>query len=326
MSLVRLLLSLFGSLMAGAMALAFAGMVILAQGGRSSPRLDVITHFAPVWLVGGLAALVWALLMRPGLARRAIAAFAGIAVIGAITLILPEMTRKTSPVAPAGLPGQIRLIQFNTWGRNEKVAETADWIVAQAPDLITLEEATPQMRDAILARGRFHVACGNCSVMILSRLKPVSEAIPHRTRSGPRPPMAYAEYRTEGRTFGVLVTHFTWPTDGGNQQIQGQHVADVLKQFPPETMILAGDFNSTPWSFTRRAQDRMFGLERRTRALMSWPAAPVSRHRIALPFPFLAIDHVYAGSGWRTVKVRRGPKLGSDHYPVVVDLVPTSSD
>lgn len=326
MSLVRLLLSVFGSLLAGAVALACAGMVILAQGGRISPRLDVITHFAPIWLVGGLAALIWALVMRPSLARLTIATFAGVAVVGAISLILPEMTRRTSPEAPAGQTGQIRLIQFNVWGRNDRAAETADWIVAQKPDLIALEEASPAMREAIQARGDFHVACGNCSVMILSRLKPVTEAIPLRTRSGPRPPMAYARFHTEGRSFGLMVTHFTWPTDGRAQQIQGQHVADVLKQFPPETMILAGDFNSTPWSFTRRAQDRMFALERRTRALMSWPAAPVSRYRIALPFPFLAIDHVYAGSGWRTVKVRRGPRLGSDHYPVVVDLVPTSSD
>ena len=38
----------------------------------------------------------------------------------------------------------------------------------------------------------------------------------------------------------------------------------------------------------------------------------------------LPIDHVYAGPGWRTVSVQRGPKLGSDHYPVIVTLAPST--
>ena len=99
-------------------------------------------------------------------------------------------------------------------------------------------------------------------------------------------------------------------------------VAGVLNRLPKDRLILAGDFNSTPWSFSRRREDAMFGLERRTKALFSWPAGEVSRHRIKVPFPFLAIDHVYAGKAWRTVSVRRGPRLGSDHYPVVVVLAP----
>jgi hypothetical protein len=38
------------------------------------------------------------------------------------------------------------------------------------------------------------------------------------------------------------------------------------------------------------------------------------------PAPVMAIDHVFAGQGWPSVDVRRGPRLGSDHYPVVVDV------
>jgi endonuclease/exonuclease/phosphatase (EEP) superfamily protein YafD len=40
--------------------------------------------------------------------------------------------------------------------------------------------------------------------------------------------------------------------------------------------------------------------------------------------PFLAIDHVYAGRDWATVKVERGPRVGSDHFPVVLTLAPVS--
>jgi endonuclease/exonuclease/phosphatase (EEP) superfamily protein YafD len=89
--------------------------------------------------------------------------------------------------------------------------------------------------------------------------------------------------------------------------------------FEARRLILTGDFNSAPWSFTLRRFDRRVGLRRRTRALATWPT-----RRFAMPFPFLAIDHVYAGSDWKTVSVRRGPRLGSDHFPVVVILERTT--
>ena len=42
------------------------------------------------------------------------------------------------------------------------------------------------------------------------------------------------------------------------------------------------------------------------------------------PLPVLPIDHVYAGPGWATVSVERGPSIGSDHYPLVVILAPVA--
>jgi endonuclease/exonuclease/phosphatase (EEP) superfamily protein YafD len=89
-------------------------------------------------------------------------------------------------------------------------------------------------------------------------------------------------------------------------------------------MILAGDFNSTPWSFARREDDRRFGLIRRDRAMWSWPAEFVGPHGFQAPFPFLPIDHIYAGPGWATVSVSRGPRLGSDHYPLIAVLAPVA--
>ena len=65
-------------------------------------------------------------------------------------------------------------------------------------------------------------------------------------------------------------------------------------------------------------------LIRRDRALFTWPAQQDSRLRWLGLFPILPIDHVYAGPGWATVKVERGPRLGSDHYPVIVTLAPVA--
>ncbi len=304
--------------------LACAAAGVMAQGGRSHPGLDVLTHFAPFWFGGAALVVAYGLWGAAGRLRTVLLTLGGIGLLGAGSLILPELLRPTSPRAAADAPHQIKLIQFNVWGRNADLADTAQWIADQDADLVVIEEATPAVRDALLKRRVYHVVCGQCQVMIFSKAPVLSQGAPASEPGHPRPPIARGTYRVAGGEVTVLGAHYTWPTFGSVQQRQGQELARVLDHYPKASMILTGDFNSTPWSFSRRREDRMFGLERRTKALFTWPAGEVSRRRIKIPFPFLPIDHVYAGKAWRTVSVKRGPQLGSDHYPVVVTLARVS--
>src|SRR3546814_2882605 len=90
-------------------------------------------------------------------------------------------------------------------------------------------------------------------------------------------------------------------------------------------MIVTGDFNSAPFSFAMRRGERAIGLTRRDRALASFPTEKKAIGPLRSPVPVVAIDHVYAGPGWATAKVERGPGgLGSDHYPVIVTLAPVT--
>ena len=114
--------------------------------------------------------------------------------------------------------------------------------------------------------------------------------------------------------------HDAWPTDP-DQPYQERRLAAVIAAAPKDRLIVTGDFNSAPCSFARRRWDAVFGIPRRERALPSWPARTYKRLKW-LGLPFLPIDHVYAGPGWATVSVARGPRLTSDHYPVVVTLAP----
>jgi endonuclease/exonuclease/phosphatase (EEP) superfamily protein YafD len=122
----------------------------------------------------------------------------------------------------------------------------------------------------------------------------------------------------------VVGVHYAWPTDPRRQQYQEARLASILAAVDRSRAIVAGDLNSTPWSFSRRRWDERFGLIRRTRAVFSWPALTQAQFPVLGAVPFLPIDHVYAGSGWATVDVERGPKLGSDHYPIVVTLAPAA--
>lgn len=305
-------------------ALAAAGWALAAHGGRFSNRLDVLTHFAPIVLAALLAVLVYGAVAERGRARTSLCLLAAVGSIAAGLLIAPEYLRPKSSAAARGAPDQLKLIQFNAWGRNHDQDATVAWLKAQSPDILVVEEASVIAQKLKAGLGGYHVSCGACSVIIFSKAEPIARDVPVPSNEGRmRPPIAGATFRDERGEFTVFGTHYTWPIYGGWQQAQGRVIAGLLNRFPKERLILSGDFNSTPWSFSRRREDEMFGLERRTRGLFSWPAGRISRLGVQTPFPLLPIDHVYAGPGWRTVTVERGPRLGSDHYPVIVTLAPS---
>lgn len=136
-------------------------------------------------------------------------------------------------------------------------------------------------------------------------------------------PVTLATFSDRRGDYVLIGLHRPWPMNVDEVARQEAYLRRLVRSFGPETAIVVGDFNSTPWSFDRRREDEAMGLIRRTRALFSWPADRVSHNRSPTHLPLLPIDHIYAGSGWRTVSVERGPRLGSDHYPVIVVLAPT---
>ncbi|HEY8617501.1 endonuclease/exonuclease/phosphatase family protein [Phenylobacterium sp.] len=297
-----------------------AGLGVMAplagQFGRASLTADILNHFAPIWLAGALLAAAAAALFR-GEARALLAAVGGLGIVLSATLLLPEFLRDAGPKAAPRAAGEIKVVQFNVWHYNEDLGRAVDWLVAQDPDIAIVEETTPAFRRLMAERTDWRVACANCEVMIFSQ-RPLREI---RQARPPRPiPAAQAMIGD----IPVIGVHYAWPTDAEDQQYQEARLASMLAGVDRSRAIVAGDLNSTPWSFSRRRWDEQFGLIRRTRAVFSWPARPQARFRWTGLFPFLPIDHVYAGSGWATVKVERGPRLGSDHYPVVVTLAPVA--
>jgi endonuclease/exonuclease/phosphatase (EEP) superfamily protein YafD len=331
MGLIRVVITRILEDIAAATAVLAALAMLAAQGGRFSDNLDVATHFAVVFVAMAILAALLAALTPPTRLRRFTLGMAALAVGLAGLLILPEVFRKTGADSEPETASvhQIKLIQINSWsGRNQTMAETADWIVAQDPDIIVVEEASRRFQRALESRAAYHRTCDpddRCEVIIYSKVAPISAGLP-KVSEGSFFPATRATFTAPGGEFTVIGAHYTWPVPAGPQQQQSLRLTTMAGLYDRERLIIAGDFNSTPWSFTLRRQDEALGLVRRNQAMLSWPAMAFSRWDIHMPLPFLAIDHVYAGSDWVTLGAERGPALGSDHFPVIVTLALPQTD
>jgi len=312
------------ALHAAALILAVIGLTGL--GGAVSPTLDTVNHFAPLWTLAALGTALLSLALG-GSARRRAFTLSMVAVAAGAVVMAPEVlgAARTRPSAATAGDEVIKVVQFNAWGgRGHDPVQAADWIAAQQADFVLVQESddlTPALTRRLLTSYPYKASCASpsrCPVMILSRRPPLA------SEGYWRPvhplPLTRGRYAGQKGPIGLIAVHMTWPLPAGPQAYHRDGLVKVASGLDRDTLIIAGDFNSTPWSFSLRRLDRRLGMPRRTRALPSWPAGKFSRYLPAAPVPLFPIDQLYAGRQWRTVSVDRGPAVGSDHYPVVTVL------
>jgi endonuclease/exonuclease/phosphatase family metal-dependent hydrolase len=119
----------------------------------------------------------------------------------------------------------------------------------------------------------------------------------------------------------ALVTKLRW--DGGELEMINTHLSTLFRERPGqvaaiadtmagEALVIAGDFNCTPWSPAYRVLSRR--LQSATRFARTWPA----------PAPLVPIDHILYRGNLRAAAAGAwtgGPaRMASDHLPVVAEL------
>jgi endonuclease/exonuclease/phosphatase (EEP) superfamily protein YafD len=303
---------------------AFAGSAALAaQGGRWNHRLDLITHVTPVLLAGGLICLLLGLFARSVWRRWTTLGFSLIAVTSASVLMWSDLARLPEAFRPLPAGKTLKIIEFNAWMKNADPAASARWIGQENPDVVVIIEPTPALEHEITTQTPF-ILYHEDEVTIAVRPGPWVFHVGWEVHDFPGAwtEMAWLDIPgQDGRSFTIAGVHCVWPIPDRGAVGQDLRLASFLAAHDHRNMILAGDFNSTQWSFRQKIADAAFGLERRDIATPTWPARVPRGSAPAFPFPFLSIDHIYAGSAWKAARVVRGPRLGSDHYPLVATLV-----
>jgi endonuclease/exonuclease/phosphatase (EEP) superfamily protein YafD len=333
MNIFRLLFAAFGiqcAALGGGLIAAGALAAVLPEF-RSS-QLDQPNHFLPMLLTltafGGVLVL---LALEKRRAKSVILGFVALSLVAGGLPVGREYLARTLDQMNASEPKErdFKLLQFNVLGENPYPPLARRRIVEAGADVATLQEPHPEVMTApeLMQAYPYRTPCvGDVCLAAIWSKRPITAwhydqlDIPN-TQPPIRLDILWADTTgPDGKPVRVMTTHYGWPWPPKFQRPQRVALRDYLRDFDKRDMILAGDFNSAPWSVAMRRQDRHFlPLKRRTRALYTWPAY-VPRVFWPTHMGLLPIDHVYAGDAWRTVKVERLSRGASDHYPVMVTL------
>jgi endonuclease/exonuclease/phosphatase (EEP) superfamily protein YafD len=239
-----------------------------------------------------------------------------------LVLIVPLFFGPSRPES-----SDLRIVSFNVLGSNRRFEEVIDFIRESGADVVVLHEVT----------GRWEDAVANASETSAEWSYEITE-----TRAGgdlfgslvlTRPGA-----RVESFGFGLTDPRAVEIILPGGVAMLAIHPLSPSNQFRAEQndhqlqfatdwavgqsgpAIVVGDFNATPWSYPFRRlmattelsnSENGFGLD------LSYPAN-------GNPLLRIPIDHLLHSDDLAVVDRRLGPAMGSDHFPLTVDLALTA--
>jgi endonuclease/exonuclease/phosphatase (EEP) superfamily protein YafD len=290
--------------------------LLAAMLGRYAWPLDLFANFRVQYtLLFLIVAIALFALRAPLLGAVAIAG----AVIGAIPIV-SYMGVQTAHAEAGSV--RFRVLTFNTWFRNHDYAGIARFLEQTQADVVVLQERD---RDDGAQRIAGHLSSYPHSfieprphgVVVFSRW-PITSAELLPLTDGPGVLAAHVTLDWNGKPVTVLGAHLHWPLGPASSRMRNAELAGIASfaAARKEPVIVVGDFNVAPWSRNFRATLERSGLSDSAAGhglAPSWPSQ--------FPPVGMRIDHCWISHHWRSVDVRLGPSNGSDHLPLIADLV-----
>ena len=277
--------------------------------------------YLPAWIVaaGALIARRWWL-----------AAAAAVTVAAQLVFVMPELLAAAPVPAWARHAPVLRVFDANIDQSLQFHAGYARAIEQDRPDLITLEEFTPQALQGMAASGvlaRYPYRCvapadGAFGFLIASRLRLTGcqvQAVFSSDSRFPAPYMVEATLSSPGGPVAVRLVHTLAPLPPYWREWKAALAAvdQSVRASGDSRMLMVGDFNAT-WGNSGFAGLLHHGLTdgaaaRGKAADMTWPNGAV------VP-PFVRIDHVLTGAHLAVTGITAKPGFGSDHRYLVATV------
>ena len=205
--------------------------------------------------------------------------------------------------------GDFTVYQKNLWYGNGQAAALSADIIAQAPDVITLQEVSAHNRSLLDRLRRLYPHQHICmshgwGVAVLSRHPVVQGSEMCSTGRG----LAGVQVASPQGPVWVISVHLLWPWPHDQRQQAERMEQRVAELKGP--VVLSGDFNMVPWGSDVRRLVRATGVRRAGPLFPTYHLGPQG-WPISVPLP---LDHVYATGGGRA---GARPLLGSDHVGVL---------
>ena len=291
---------------------------VLPLGARFWWVLEVTTHFRLQYL-----AITAVLLALTAMTRRwgACVVLVAAGTVSAIPVLPYLPLARDEPMAAAA---PLKVLTVNVSFRQFSARRLLEIIREAAPDVVVLQELTPHAESVLAALDvefpnfRKFTADGPVGIGLWSRYELESG----NTIALGRSPAIQARVRGPTGLFTVIGVHLRPPSSPQRAAARNRQLGELAARSTAvsEPLIVAGDFNITPYSplFTDWLEASGLTDTRRGRTLsVSWPTT--------LPVAGIPIDHVAVSEDFEILSHRNLPNFESDHYAVLVELALRSS-
>ncbi|MGH6736023.1 MAG: endonuclease/exonuclease/phosphatase family protein [Methyloceanibacter sp.] len=297
-----------------AVGLAFgAGLVGLGLLANWYPALDILNNGLPFLAAGALALLALAFATR----GRALICTSAILLAVSLALLLTGLPGR-APDASEGSVRFLRVATFNLWGKNGQADTVLKFVDETGADVLVLQEVRGQHAAFLDALGATYPhRAGGGTIVILSKHPILADG--RIDREGYPPWISllvrWVRLDVDGREIDLAGVHLARPFYPELQNADIVNLAAFALSRPGH-LILAGDFNMTPWTWQLKKFTRATKLGRFNTFCPTWPM----RWRDLPLVPLFPIDNVFASRHFASLGVTVGPRLGSDHRPVIADI------
>jgi len=306
--------------------LSLLGASLLAATAGDFWLGDLAVHFPVQYAALALIAfVVFLIARRPAWAALALTV-AAINTLNAAPVLAARPPVPPSAVARGGLgdPVHVRVASINVLYSNDQFQRVADFIHHESPDVVVLMEMTADWRRALAGLDRdypyHHHTEGNGvrGLDLWSRL-PCRDVgvLPIEVRQ--EPAIQATLITPQGRPLRLFGVHATWPMappSASRRNEQFELLAQRARATTGLPLVVIGDLNVSPFSpYFRRllAQGGLRSAADGFGWVPTWPS-------FLLPAG-IQIDHALVNPAVTVQAFRRGAPDGSDHRPIVVDLL-----
>ncbi|MDY7100539.1 MAG: endonuclease/exonuclease/phosphatase family protein [Actinomycetota bacterium] len=290
-------------------------------GPSDQPRLVALQALTPYLLVAAYPLTVVGAVRS----QRVLTAVGVVLMVAHVAWTVPEIARGRPDAVPDGAV-TVRLVTSNVYEANPTPERLAAHLLDVDADLVLLQELTPELLDTFEAAGLtdgyphrvLDPLPGAQGSGILSRL-PLDDG---RAFAVAGWPMTTALVTVGDAEVRVVNVHAAAPLSDENAARWERQLDELAgaRDLGGDHVVLAGDFNATlqhaPLRGLLDADFREAYREAGRGLGATWPVGLVP-----LVGPLIRIDHVFVTPGLGVADIGLGSGHGSDHRPVVVDLV-----
>lgn len=308
------------------------GLVIFLAGffGRSHFLFDLASHLR-LQVIFGL--LVASLLFAVGRSWR----WAAISIAGTSALaltLLPFYLPSSQVKEIADGSKTYKLLVMNVLTRNRQKSDVTGYIKKMNPDFFALLETDRRWVNAVRnelgeewKHQKVRARGDNFGILFFSKIpfescqlvyygsKKLAEG---QIQQGRAIPSIAAKFDDHGKFFRIVATHPLPPLGGDYFNHRNAAMMDLAEEVggsgSKDVTLICGDLNCTPWSPWFSDLLEKSGLKNSAEGNglgVSW--TPFSTPLLGLP-----IDHVLVGKKINVFSRKIGPRLGSDHRPILV--------